>query len=324
MNPSARPFSDVAAALLLAGAAAAFAVCAAALRGGLSVPAGAEPAGTEGPAPADPPAAARPADPLAGLRDVLAPPPPPAAGALAKRYRLAGTIHGGFEGGVAEPMAILDDRVEVRQLILTRGEAAAPGVVLVAVGDGSATLAGPDGEETLVLERRAAPSARAVREPVPSAGPGEAPAAARTREEAAARFGGRETFPGRWTYDRGKVLDYYNELMSEPALGRALAVFDSMEPVYVEDADGERRIDGYRLQVRAEPDFFLAAGLREGDVVKSVNSMPMTNRRRAEDMIASFATGAGTMFVLEIERDGKTFKQLYEFEDNPATEPPAP
>ncbi|MBQ3811814.1 MAG: hypothetical protein II839_13470, partial [Kiritimatiellae bacterium] len=148
--------------------------------------------------------------------------------------------------------------------------------------------------------------------------------APKTREEAAARFGGRETFPGRWTYDRGKVLDYYNELMSEPTLGRALGVFDSMEPVYVEDLDGERRIDGYRLQVQAEPELFLAAGLQEGDVVKSVNSMLMTNRRRAEDMIASFATGQGTMFVLEIERDGKVFKQLYEFEDNPATEPPAP
>ena len=64
--------------------------------------------------------------------------------------------------------------------------------------------------------------------------------------------------------------------------------------------------------------------MQEGDVVKSVNSMLMTNRRRAEDMIASFATGAGSLFVLEIERDGKTFKQLYEFEDNTATEPPAP
>ena len=64
--------------------------------------------------------------------------------------------------------------------------------------------------------------------------------------------------------------------------------------------------------------------LQEGDIVKSVNSLLMTNRRRAEDMIASFATGAGSLFVLEIERDGKTFKQLYEFEDNTATEPPAP
>ena len=106
--------------------------------------------------------------------------------------------------------------------------------------------------------------------------------------------------------------------MAEPSAERALAVFDSMEPEYVEDLDGERRIDGYRLRVKGEPELFLAAGLQEGDIVKSVNSMLMTNRRRAEDMIASFATGAGTMFVLEIERDGKTFKQLYEFEDAPA------
>ncbi|MBQ9726065.1 MAG: hypothetical protein IJV65_00990, partial [Kiritimatiellae bacterium] len=269
------------------------------------------------PGPADP-ATPVAADPLAGLPGLLAPPPAPAAGALARRFRLAGTIHGGHAGGVAEPMAILDDRVEVRQLILTRGEEAAPGVVLAAVGDGTATLAGPDGEETLVLERRDPAAPAAARAPVPAAS-GAAAAAPKTRAEAAERFGGRETFPGRWTYDRGKVKAYYDELLSEPSASRALAVFDSMEPEYVTDLDGERRIDGYRLVVKGEPEFFLAAGLQEGDVVKSVNSMLMTNRRRAEDMIAAFATGAGSMFVLEIERGGKTFKQLYEFEDVPVS-----
>ncbi len=313
MTPSARPSSNGAAALLLAGAAAALCVAAFAWRDAAG--AGAAPAAPRRPAVAAAPA---PADPLAGLADVLAPPPPAAPGGLARRYRLAGTILGGFDGGVIEPMAILDDRVEVRQIILTRGEEAAPGVALVAVGDGTATLAGPDGEETLLLEQRAAVAAARPRQPAAEAPAAEPVLAPKTREEAAARFGGRELFPGRWAYDRGKVKDYYDELMREPTLGRAIAVFDSMEPVWVEDLDGERRIDGYRLEVKGEPDLFLAAGLQEGDVVKSVNSMLMTNRRRAEDMIASFATGAATMFVLEIERDGKTFKQLYEFEDNPA------
>ena len=325
MPSPARPFSNAAAALLLAGAAAALSVAAFAWRDAASAPPAGASAGTVSEPPAAPEPDPRAADPLAGLAAVLAPPPVPAAGALARRYRLAGTIHGGFEGGVSEPMAVFDDRVEMRSFVLTRGEEAEPGVVLVAVGDGSATLAGPDGEETLVLEHRLVPPAAASAGAADAAaGPAETPAAPRTREEAAARFGGRETFPGRWTYDRAKVKDYYDELMSEPTLGRALGVFDSMEPVWVEDLDGERRIDGYRLRVQAEPELFLAAGLQEGDVVKSVNSMLMTNRRRAEDMIAAFATGAGTMFVLEIERDGKTFKQLYEFEDDPATEPATP
>lgn len=319
MTPPARPFSRAVAPLLLAGAAAALCVAAFAWRDAATLP---ETPGVQSEADRSVAGhncpAAREADPLAGLAGVLAPPPAPAAGALAKRYRLAGTIHGGSDGAVFEPMAILDDRIEVRQLILMRGEEAAPGIVLVAVGDGTATLAGPDGEETLRLEQRAPDTAGAARARADASGAPSPALAPKTREEAAARFGGRETFPGRWTYDRAKVKDYYDELMREPSLGRALAVFDSMEPFYVEDLDGERRIDGYRLQVKGEPELFLAAGLQEGDIVKSVNSMLMTNRRRAEDMIASFATGAGTMFVLEIERDGKTFKQLYEFEDNPA------
>ena len=32
-------------------------------------------------------------------------------------------------------------------------------------------------------------------------------------------------------------------------------------------------------------------------------------------MIAAFIEGRGTMFVLEIERDGRTFKQVIDFEE---------
>lgn len=256
-----------------------------------------------GSAPAVP--APAPADPLSGLAEILAPAAPADPGALARRFRLAGVVLGGDR-----PLAILDDRVAVRQSIATLRAEVAPGVVLVDVREDGATLAGPDGEERLVIER-AAPravarsAAEAPAEPAPPPEPG-------TRAAAAARFGGYEDFPGRWVYDKGKVLDYYEELRAEPE--RLLQVFDSMDPVWVEDADGERRIEGYRVGVEGEAELFAAAGLQDGDVVKSVNDLAMTRRDRAERMIAAFIEGRGTMFVLEIERDGRTFKQVIDFE----------
>ena len=166
-----------------------------------------------------------------------------APGALAARFRLAGTILGASTGGAEEPMAIIDDRELVRQHVTTRSEEVVPGIVLRAVGPDFATLAGPDGEETLRLSRPAA-AARAPRQEAAKdrSAAASAPGRPRTREEAAERFGGREVFPDRWQFDRDKVVAYYEELRSQPE--RLLAVFDSMDPVYVEDPDGESRIEG--------------------------------------------------------------------------------
>ena len=262
-----------------------------------------------GPAQAGPPAPALLPEggPLAGLAAVLAPAAPAEPGALARRFRLAGIVRGASE---ADALAILDDRVEVRQGIVPfRGEAA-PGIVLVAVAESSVTLAGPDGEETIAIER--APRPVAAAKPSPAAAAAAAPEPEDGRAAAAARFGGREDFPGRWIYDRAKVLDYYEELRAEPE--RMLRVFDSMDPVYVTDADGERRIEGYRVGVEGEADLFAAAGLKDGDVVKSVNNLLMSRRDRAESLLSAFIEGRGSMFVFEIERDGRTFKQVVDFE----------
>lgn len=306
MKPSVRRFfppSALALATAAAGAAAAFAV--------VRVSGGAAPS-----APPPPPSAPEPAAARAGAVLALGPalaPKAAAPGALAARFRLAGTILGASTGGAEEPMAIIDDRELVRQHVATRSEEVVPGVVLVAVGPDSATLAGPDGEETLRLSR---PASAARPAPAPGAGPLPAAAAAagkpRTREEAAERFGGREVFPDRWRFDRDKVIAYYEELRSQPE--RLLSVFDSMDPVYVEDPDGERRIEGYQVGVEGENDLFLAAGLEEGDVVRSVNSVLMARRDRAEALIAAFVEGRASMFVFEIERKGETKKLVFEIE----------
>ncbi|MBQ7667172.1 MAG: hypothetical protein IJS46_04170, partial [Kiritimatiellae bacterium] len=201
--------------------------------------------------------------PLAALGTVLEASRPSEEGSLAKRFRLAGTILGASTGGAGEPMAVIDDRETVRQCVVVRSMEVVPGVVLSAVGQDFAVLSGPNGEETLRLgEKGAARGSGPASRPGSADAPrgGTAPALS-SREEAAAKFGGMEVFPDRWRFDREKVIAYYEELRSEPE--RLLAVFDSMDPVYVQDdLTGERRIEGYEVGVEGENDFFLAAGLK--------------------------------------------------------------
>jgi type II secretory pathway component PulC len=217
-------------------------------------------------------------------------------GELARRFRLAGTILSVSGSGAGEPMAIIDDRVTVTQRIVTRREEVIEGIVLAKVSAESIVLTGPDGEEEIFLENVPRPS----------------PAIADKSEESAKAEiagSGKQVFPNRWEFERDVLLDYYAELRDEPE--RLLAVFDSMEPVFVTDLDGEQRITGYVVNVVGEQDFFTSAGLSNGDIVRSVNSVLMTNRRRAEAFIASFVEGNLSTFVLEVERDGKTSKQVY-------------
>lgn len=250
-----------------------------------------------------------PSDPFSGLSDLLitkAAEP----GELARRFRLAGTIIS-EEAGIA--MAVLDDRTEVRQRIVSRGSEIIPGFTLVEVEHDGVRVSGPSGEELLPLGK-AAPAQRRADGDEPQSGgrfAADAPRAA-TREEAAARFGGEEVFPGRWRFSRDAIMEYYGELRDRPE--RLLSVFDSMDPVWVDHEDGSRTIDGYVVGAEGEHDFFMAAGLQDGDVVKRVNKTPMTNRLIAEGLIAAFVRGDATMFVIEAERDGETIEQVFEIE----------
>jgi type II secretory pathway component PulC len=101
-------------------------------------------------------------------------------------------------------------------------------------------------------------------------------------------------------------MGYYQELLDQPE--RLLKVFDSLAPLYNE----ERAIEGYRLNIEGEAEFFAAAGLRQNDVVRKVNGIEMTNRRRAENLIRRFAQDDLDIVVLELERDGAPVKQVYE------------
>lgn len=240
---------------------------------------------------------------VSGISQILAASPDTSLqGSLTRRFRLAGTILGVSNSGADEPMAVLDDRVTVSQSIVRRNAEVIPGIVLTQVKSASVVLSGPVGDEEIFLEKTM--STRS-----PSSLATNATDTGDSRADLAKRFGGQEVFPGRWNFSRETLLNYYSELRDQPE--RLLSIFDSMDPVYVTDLDGENRITGYVVGVEGEADFFAAAGLENGDIVRSVNSVDMTNRRRAETFIKNFVEGNASTFVLDVERNGKKTKQVY-------------
>jgi len=108
-----------------------------------------------------------------------------------------------------------------------------------------------------------------------------------------------------WVFKRDALLNYYQQLLDDPE--RLVKVFDSLKPVY----DERNAISGYRLEVEGEKEFFNAVGLAEGDVLRSVNSMKMTSRRRAEYFISEFVRDRVNAFLIDVERGGKQEKLVY-------------
>lgn len=119
------------------------------------------------------------------------------------------------------------------------------------------------------------------------------------------RFG-EQTEAGIWRMEREALLAYYEELLDEPE--RLLQVFDSMQPLYTESGS----IEGYRLEPVGEEEFFADVGFQEGDTVRSVNALPMTNRRRAEFFIRQVVENDMSAVVIDLEREGEPVRMVYE------------
>ncbi len=119
------------------------------------------------------------------------------------------------------------------------------------------------------------------------------------------KFGGRRTGTNEWHFSRSAVMDYYEELKSRPE--RLVTVFDTMAPIYGAD----QRIEGYKVDIKGEAEFFKAIGFNQGDIVREVNGIPMTNRRAAERLIRRYAEDDLDFIVIEMERDGKPVQQVY-------------
>jgi type II secretion system protein C len=228
------------------------------------------------------------------------------SGSIARRFRLVGTLVAYSSRLTDERRAVLDDRQKGGQRVVSEGESI-DGITVARILRDRVVLRQGGNEETLMV-RFEGDSSGGV------AGTGQGSATQSTAGVSASgdgtgsenRFGGRQVGENKWVFDRGPMLRYYSELMDNP--DRLVKVFDSFKPVYGPD----RRVSGYRLQVEGEQDFFQAVGLREGDVVRNVNTMRMTSRRRAEFFIREFIDNRANSFTLDIERGGQTMSHTYD------------
>jgi type II secretory pathway component PulC len=215
-------------------------------------------------------------------------------------YRFAGTFFtyaGGETGGVLLRRAVVSYRPEQRQYIVSEGDSVG-GAEVVSIGPQELVLRRGGKEAALAL---GAASGGRVRASGQQGG-------AETRAAVAGaqtRFG-EKTGDGTWTMNRESLMAYYEELLENPE--RLLQVFDSMQPIYT--ADGA--IEGYQLHTVGEAAFFEAVGFREGDKVRSVNTLAMTNRRRAEFFIRQVVENDLSAIVIDIERDGAPQRLVYE------------
>ncbi|MCK5850636.1 MAG: hypothetical protein KAH23_06940 [Kiritimatiellae bacterium] len=221
----------------------------------------------------------------------------PGPGRFSKRFRLAGTFFAFLEGMKSNRKAILHNLENGKQTIVSERETVS-GYAVLKIFQDRVVLRGPAGEEELWL------SFSAIKQGQIEAGIGsdqsQGGGVANKR-----RFGGKQVGKNSWVFQRKPLMDYYSELMDDPT--RLYEVFQSLKPIY-----GDRsQITGYQLGIEGEQDFFDAVGLGEGDIVRKVNSLPMTNRRRAEYFIGQFAKDRANAFLVDIERDGRPLRLSY-------------
>ena len=220
---------------------------------------------------------------------------PAARDALSRRFRLAGTFfaYGSAAGDTRK--AVLHDLQAAAQLIV--GERGRIGdVEVVRILDDRVILRRGVEEAELWLGFSRADE---------NAGGAEGDGAT---EDGASKnaFGGRKTGENSWVFRRDALQKYYQEVLDDPE--RLVRIFDSMKAV----RGANRRITGYRLDILGEGEFYHAVGMRQGDVVRKVNGMNMTSRRRAEFFIGEFARNRANVFEMEVERGGKPVKLTYQ------------
>ena len=218
-----------------------------------------------------------------------------AGSSASDRFRLAGTFS--IEGfGVSQPKAILDDTVKHDQFIVIEGDRL-DDVTIKKIFYDHVILDTPTGSRDIWME---------------FSGQSQTSSVSVVSNQMVATTSGTNKFgcvkvqDNRWQFSRKPLLDYYQELLDEP--DRMVAVFDTMKPV----RDEQNKITGYVVGLEGEKDFFDAVGLQQGDILRSVNSVEMTNRRRAESFIDQFLKDKLNAVVLEVERGGKVTKQVYQ------------
>ncbi|MDD5482770.1 MAG: hypothetical protein PHP98_03860 [Kiritimatiellae bacterium] len=211
------------------------------------------------------------------------------ASSTAGRFRLAGTFFA-FGANQQSRKAILDDLHKKEQLLVTEGDLIDNDTRVQSILSDRIILRRNSGDEEIRLC---------------FAGHGAQTMSTGIRQGAdlQSRFG-KMVGDKRWVLTRSELMNYYNEVLNDT--DRLAKIYDSLKPVY----EG-RNIAGYTLVVEGEGDMFAAFGLQPGDVIRQVNSMPMTSQARAEYFISEFVKNRVNGFVLNIERAGQKEKLIY-------------
>lgn len=215
---------------------------------------------------------------------------------LRERYRLAGTFEVFGEANSRVRRAIIDDMSTDSQFLVSEDETVADLKVLHIFSDRIRVLY--QGREDVLPLGFADPSGNAEAEVEPE----------RLEEPAGEQNAfGRRVGEGRWIIEKAALLDYYERLKDDPE--RLVSLYEAFRPVYAET--GEGGIQGYQLDVKLEPELLEAAGLKQDDVVRSVNSMDMSSRQRGEYFVSEFLQGRLSAVVLDVERDGEAKRLIY-------------
>jgi type II secretion system protein C len=217
------------------------------------------------------------------------------SGGIASRYRLVGVMLNSSD--TKKSTAIIEQKSSGTQRRLRIGEMLEASTTIKSIAKDEVWVVSAAGEECLVREGKSASRAPLKGDVSPAGDSGPA--------VNANRFGGSKTGENRWEFSHAAIMNYYQELMDRPE--RLVKVFDSLAPLY----NDKREIEGYKIQIEGEREFFNAVGLRQDDVVRSVNGIEMTNRRRAENLIRRFSQNDLDLVVIELERGGKPVKQIY-------------
>lgn len=231
--------------------------------------------------------------------------PTASGGPLAQRFRLAGTFFAyPGENAIGEGMrqAIIDDLGSRRQFLSREGDKIDE-VEVVGIFRDRIVLRSNGAEEELWLSFTDVAGDRDVSDGIDAVA--EPP---RRIEDMPAietsRFGKR-VGENRWVIQRDELVRYADEVLEDPE--RLLALFAAMEP----DLNEADEIAGFRLGMLGENVLYEAAGMQDGDVVRAVNSMPMTSPARARYFITEFMNGRISAIVLDIERDGEEQKLIH-------------
>ncbi|NCD32103.1 MAG: hypothetical protein EOL87_01670 [Spartobacteria bacterium] len=219
----------------------------------------------------------------------------PVVSALSTMHRLVGTY---FSQNTAHAWqaAVLESRQDGGQHVVTLGEAI-DGWILVDVAAADATFERDNQRLVMGIE------GDSRTETAPSTTP-ETVAMANSPGWGSTRFG-KQVAADRWIFEKQKLNEYYDEMLDNPE--RLANLYMSLKPDY----DGKRNIKGYVLDMEGEEAFFRQVGLKQGDIIRKVNSMVMKSQHRAEYFLREFSKDHLGAVVLEIERDNAPQKMIY-------------